>query len=69
MCNIFSLDIDTETLFPENFLKLHPELWVLLTEYFPLRILRQEPFETMITFMCAQGIGMHLIRNLKPVII
>ena len=63
ICTYFSLDIDTETLFPENFLKLHPELWVLLTEYFPLRILRQEPFETMITFMCAQGIGMHLIRK------
>jgi N-glycosylase/DNA lyase len=59
----FSLDIDTETVFPENFLRLRPELWALLMEYFPLRILRQDPFETMITFMCAQGIGMHLIRR------
>jgi N-glycosylase/DNA lyase len=25
--------------------------------------MRQDPFETMISFMCAQGIGMHLIRK------
>lgn len=25
--------------------------------------MRQDPFEIMITFMCAQGIGMHLIRR------
>ena len=59
----FTLDIDTETVFPENFLRLRPDLWELLMEYFPLRILRQDTFETMITFMCAQGIGMHLIRK------
>jgi len=59
----FSLDIDTSTIFPESFLLLHPELWKLLGEYLPLRILRQDPFETMIMFMCAQGIGMHLIRK------
>ncbi len=28
-----------------------------------IRLLRQDPFETMVTFMCAQGIGMHLIRR------
>ncbi len=59
----FSLDIDTCNVFPETFLLSHPELWKLLEEYFPLRILRQDPFETMIMFMCAQGIGMHLIRK------
>ena len=59
----FSLDIDTDNLFPEKFLKSHPELWKLLRDYLPLRILRQDPFETMISFMCAQGIGMHLIRK------
>ena len=59
----FTLDINTENVFPENFSWLYPELWALLTGYFSLRILRQDPFETMITFMCAQGIGMHLIRK------
>lgn len=59
----FSLDVDTEKVFPENFHELHPYLWELLTQYFPLRILRQDPFETIISFMCAQGIGMHLIRK------
>ena len=59
----FSLDVDTGNVFPESFLLLYPELWNLLVEYFPLRILRQDPFETMIMFMCAQGIGMHLIRK------
>ena len=59
----FSLDIDTCNVFPETFLLSHPELWKLLEEYFPLRILRQDPFETMIMFMCAQCIGMHLIRK------
>ncbi|MCX6178563.1 MAG: Fe-S cluster assembly protein HesB [Chlorobiales bacterium] len=59
----FSLEIDIENVFPESFSRLYPELWVLLSEYFPLRILRQDPFETMISFMCAQGIGMHLIRK------
>ena len=59
----FTLDIDTERAFPENFSRLYPELWQLLAPYFSLRIMRQEPFETMISFMCAQGIGMHLIRK------
>lgn len=59
----FTLDIDTERAFPENFSQLYPELWQLLAPYFSLRLMRQEPFETMISFMCAQGIGMHLIRK------
>ncbi len=59
----FTLDINTELAFPENFSRLYPELWQLLTPYFSLRIMRQDPFETMISFMCAQGIGMHLIRK------
>lgn len=58
-----ALDIDTEQVFPEKFCRVYPEIWQLLGEYFPLRILRQHPFETMISFMCAQGIGMRLIRN------
>lgn len=59
----FSLDIDSEKIFPESFGQLYPELWQLLAEYLPVKILRQDPFETIISFMCAQGIGMHLIRK------
>ncbi len=59
----FTLDINSELAFPENFSRLYPELWQLLAPYFSLRIMRQDPFETMISFMCAQGIGMHLIRK------
>jgi len=61
--NYLSLDIDINLIFPKNFSGLYPDLWQLLTEYFSLKILRQSPFETMISFMCAQGIGMHLIRK------
>ena len=59
----FTLDINIERAFPENFSHLYPELWLLLSPYFSLRIMRQDPYETMISFMCAQGIGMHLIRR------
>ena len=59
----FSLDVAVENVFPEHFQQKYPELWKLLFEYFPLRILRQDPFKTLISFMCAQGIGMHLIRK------
>lgn len=31
--------------------------------YRSVRVMRQDPFEIMVTFMCAQGIGMHLIRR------
>ncbi len=59
----FTLDIDVKHIFPDNFCHLYPTLWQLLTDYFQVRIMRQDPFETMISFMCAQGIGMHLIRK------
>ncbi|NTU50544.1 MAG: DNA-3-methyladenine glycosylase 2 family protein [Desulfobulbaceae bacterium] len=59
----FTLDIETEKVFPDFFPAAYPDLWQLLSGYFSLRILRQPPFETMISFMCAQGIGMHLIRK------
>lgn len=61
--NYFTLDIDPDCIFPENFHLLYPEIWQLLTDYFSVKIMRQDPFETMISFMCAQGIGMHLIRK------
>lgn len=59
----FSLDIDLKSVFPERFSYAYPDVWKLLDGYFSLRILRQDPFATMMTFMCAQGIGMHLIRK------
>ncbi len=59
----FSLDIDCRNLFGERFIKQYPEVALLLREYSGLKLLRQDPFETTITFMCAQGIGMTLIRR------
>ncbi len=61
--NYLSLDIDHKYIFSEHFPPLYQELWKILGDYLSLRILRQDPFETMISFMCAQGIGMHLIRK------
>lgn len=59
----FSLELDTGNVFPETFPMMYPVLWENIQRYFPVRILKQDPFEVMITFMCAQGIGMHLIRR------
>jgi N-glycosylase/DNA lyase len=59
----FTLEININRAFPKNFRNLYPDLWQLLMKYFSVRIMRQDPFETMISFMCAQGIGMHLIRK------
>jgi len=59
----FSLDIDNRQAFPEEFGRRYPALRELLQPYLRLKLLRQEPFETMITFMCAQGIGMRIIRR------
>lgn len=59
----FTLDVNPETVFPESFSRIYPELWQLISGYLSIKILRQDPFETTISFMCAQGIGMHLIRK------
>lgn len=59
----FSLDVDTERIFPNGFSHRYPELWHQLRQFHGVRVMRQEPFETMVTFMCAQGIGMGLIRR------
>ncbi|MEI8033375.1 MAG: DNA glycosylase [Chlorobiaceae bacterium] len=59
----FTDDVQYEGLFPETFSKRFIDVWELLPPYFHLKVLRQQFFETMITFMCAQGIGMHLIRR------
>jgi N-glycosylase/DNA lyase len=59
----FQLDLSPENLFPEEFSRRYPEVWQKLENYLPLRVLRQDPFEALITFMCAQGIGMQIIRR------
>jgi len=59
----FSLDVDVNSLFPDDFRKHYPEVWRRILPYTDIKILRQDPFETLITFMCAQGLGMHLIRK------
>lgn len=61
--NYLSLDFNVFNVFPSGFSDDYPELMKQLSGYFSLRVLRQDFFETMITFMCAQGIGMHLIRK------
>ncbi|NTW69255.1 MAG: Fe-S cluster assembly protein HesB [Chlorobiaceae bacterium] len=61
--NYLSIDIEINAIFPQSFQNCYPEIRKLLSGYFSLRVLRQDFFETMITFMCAQGIGMHLIRK------
>ncbi len=50
-------------LFSRSFIKKYPHLYRGASHYFGLRLLRQEPFETLISFMCAQGIGVALIRR------
>jgi N-glycosylase/DNA lyase len=59
----FSLEMDDDSVFPVGFHEKYPELWKLVEGYRSVRVMRQDPFEIMVTFMCAQGIGMHLIRR------
>jgi N-glycosylase/DNA lyase len=59
----FTIDIDNNGLFSNSFSKNYPVIRALIDQYLSIKILRQDPFETLITFMCAQGIGMHLIRR------
>ncbi len=57
------LEDTLDDLFPRSFIKKYPHLYRGASSYFGLRLLRQEPFETLISFMCAQGIGVALIRR------
>ena len=61
--NYFSLDTDVKPLFPAEFKERYSSVWELIQPYLRIKILRQDPFETLITFMCAQGLGMQLIRK------
>ena len=58
-----SLDINPDLIFSDTFKNRYPHLWLMVKPHLNLRVLRQEPFEIMVTFMCAQGIGMGLIRR------
>lgn len=58
-----SLDIDENNVLPVGFKNEFQEVWRLVKPYHLVRVMRQDPFEIMVTFMCAQGIGMHLIRR------
>ncbi len=58
-----SLDIDERKCFPDNFEQLYPDIFRYLPDYMGVRVLRQDAFETLITFMCAQAIGMNIIRR------
>jgi N-glycosylase/DNA lyase len=57
------LEDTLDDLFPPLFIKNYPHLYRGASRYFGLRLLRQEPFETLISFMCAQGIGVALVRR------
>lgn len=59
----FTLDINTANLFAGQFRVSWPRIWSTLEPYLGVRLLRQAPFEAMVSFMCAQGIGMGLIRR------
>ena len=58
-----SLDIDERLCFSEEFRRVYPVVSQLAEPYMGVRVLRLNPFETLITFMCAQAIGMNLIRK------
>ncbi|MBO8092630.1 MAG: DNA-3-methyladenine glycosylase 2 [Prosthecochloris sp.] len=59
----FSTDILSEQCFPDSFPTDRREVWNLVQPCLSVRILRQDFFQVLVTFMCAQGIGMDLIRR------
>lgn len=59
----FSLDIDNKRLFPPEFSEYYPHVWQLIQPYTSIKVLRQDAFEILISFMCAQGLGMRIIRK------
>lgn len=59
----FSLDVNPDDLFPAGFSEQYPGIWRLIKPYLGIKVLRQNAFETLVTFMCAQGLGMNIIRR------
>ncbi|MBC8044219.1 MAG: Fe-S cluster assembly protein HesB [Rhizobacter sp.] len=57
------LDDPIEAFFAPEFQHNYPDLFAASEHYFGLRVLHQAPFETLISFMCAQGMGIALIRR------
>jgi N-glycosylase/DNA lyase len=58
-----SLSDQLDAVFSPSFRRRYPHVVQGASAYFGLRLLRQAPFETLISFMCAQGIGIALIRR------
>lgn len=63
MYKYFSVDVDVKSILSDYFSYRYPELFCAIQGFLSIKVLRQDPYETLITFMCAQGIGMHLIRK------
>lgn len=57
------LDEDIDHAFSPSFCRCYPDLFEAAQQYHGTRVLRQEPFEILISFMCAQGLGVSLIRR------
>lgn len=57
------LSDNLQEVFSPSFQRRYPHLVAGAMPYFGLRLLRQAPFETLISFMCAQGMGIALIRR------
>lgn len=57
------LSDNLDDVFSFSFRQRYPHLVTGALPYFGLRLLRQAPFETAISFMCAQGMGIALIRR------
>jgi N-glycosylase/DNA lyase len=45
------------------FARKYPKLYRETLQYAGIRIMRQDPFELLISFMCAQGMGIRIIRR------
>ncbi|MEE9906012.1 MAG: Fe-S cluster assembly protein HesB [Chlorobium sp.] len=58
-----SLDINEQVVMEPVFRFLHRDIALSIQDFYGLKVLRQDPFETAVTFMCAQGIGMPIIRR------
>jgi N-glycosylase/DNA lyase len=61
--NYLGLNDSLHDVFTPAFQEKYPTIYKGASAYFGLRLLRQPPFETLISFMCAQGMGVKLIRR------